>query len=122
MSQHPGNLILRFFLEVAALVVISQWGWAVGQGIWRYLLAAGLPLLAALLWGTFGVPSDRPKGTAPVPVSGKARLGLEAFLFIFAVWTLFTRGQVATGLAIFVALGLHYLWSMDRVVRLWRSE
>lgn len=121
MSQHPGNLILRFFLEFAALVVIVQWGWATGQGAWRYLLAFGLPLLFALLWFTFTVPSDRPNGRAPVPVSGRARLVLEAALFLFAVWTCFARGQGTTGLALIFALGLHYLWSADRVVRLWRG-
>jgi hypothetical protein len=63
MGYHPINLALRFLLELAALYFIGRWGWVQYDGIWRYILAIGLPLVAATIWGVFRVPDD---GGAPV--------------------------------------------------------
>jgi uncharacterized protein DUF2568 len=49
MGQNPLNLALRFFLELAALYFIGNWGWTRHTGVLRYLLAFGLPLLAAVI-------------------------------------------------------------------------
>jgi hypothetical protein len=37
------------------------------------------------------------------------------------VWTLFDRGQAATGLAMIIALLFHYILSLDRVAWLWNE-
>ena len=58
MGSHPLNLTLRFLLELAALIGFGYWGWGAAAGPLRWLLALGLPLLAAVLWGTFAVPDD----------------------------------------------------------------
>ena len=47
MGQNPINLALRFFLELAGLYCMGYWGWTRHNGVLRYLLVIGLPLLAA---------------------------------------------------------------------------
>jgi Protein of unknown function (DUF2568) len=59
-------LTLAFLSEIAALAVLAAWGWSTGSGAGRWLLAAGLPLLAAVLWGVFAAPR------APVRVPATA--------------------------------------------------
>lgn len=123
MSQHPANLILRFALEIAALVVAGQWGWQLTSSPMRFVYAIVLPLIMAAVWGVFRPYNEMGLGQkAPVPVSGRVRLTIEAVFFGFAVWTLFDRGQAATGLAILAALVLHYLLSIDRIAWLWNEE
>ena len=46
-------LTLAFLSELAALGVLAAWGWQAGSGAGRWLLAAGLPVAAAVLWGAF---------------------------------------------------------------------
>jgi len=58
MGSHPINLAIRFLLEVMALLAMGFWGWRFGEGWLRFALAAILPIIAALLWGIFAVPSD----------------------------------------------------------------
>lgn len=52
-------LTLAFLSEVAALGALGAWGWSAGSGAGRWLLAAGLPLVAALLWGGYAAPRAR---------------------------------------------------------------
>ena len=56
MGSQPINLALRFLLELAALGAVAYWGWAQHDGLESWLWASGLPLIAAVLWGTFAVP------------------------------------------------------------------
>jgi hypothetical protein len=113
MGQNPINLALRFFLELAALYFIGYWGWTQHAGVLRYLLAIGLPLLAAVIWGVFRVPGD---GGAPrVRVPGIVRLLIEVVFFGFAIWGLFDAGGTTAGW-IFGGITLfHYLISYDRI-------
>jgi hypothetical protein len=122
LAQHPANLLLRFALEVTALVGIGQWGWETFQGFPRYLAALGLPLVFALLWMTFGTPGDTSRGKPPLkPVPGRVRLSLEAFFFLFAIFCFFASGQPLLALFFSIALLLHYFWSAERVVWLIRN-
>ena len=123
MGTHPINLALRFMLEVAGLFAIGFWGWQQGDGFVSYVLAIGLPLIAAIIWGTFNVPEDPSRsGKAPVPIPGWLRLILELAFFGFAVWCLFDVGarQLAIGLAVVVLL--HYAVSYDRLSWLVRQK
>ncbi|MGZ9167053.1 MAG: YrdB family protein [Anaerolineales bacterium] len=113
MGQHPLNLGLRFFLELAALYCIGYWGWAQYDGALRYLMAFGLPFLAAVIWGTFRVPGD---GGAPrVRVSGIVRLLIEVIFFGFAVWGLFDAGATTAGWIVGALTLFHYVISYDRI-------
>jgi hypothetical protein len=117
MSQNPVNLAVRFLLELAALTALGYWGWTQHKGILRYLLAIGLPLLAATLWGTFRVPADASSnGKAPIPVAGWLRLLLEVVFFTFAAWCLFDAGAVRAGYIFSGIVLIHYLVSFDRIL------
>ena len=122
MGSHPPNLVLRFLLEIFALVAIGYWGFSQHTGIWRFIVGLGAPLLAAELWGTFAVPNDPSRsGRAPVPIPGVLRLVLEFCLFGFAAWALYAASTV---LALILA-GLtivHYALSYDRIAWLIRRQ
>jgi len=122
MSQHPGNLFLRFVLEIISLVVIGQWGWQQSDGALRYVLAFGLPALLAVVWAVFRDANDPIQvKKPPVPVSGMVRLVLELAFFVFAVWAAFSSRPSVFGWAFLAALLLHHFWSLDRLVRMLRK-
>lgn len=112
MNNHPINLALRFLLELAALVAMGYWGWTQHQGVWRLAWGVGLPLLAAVMWGTFRVPND--PGNAPVAVPGLVRLLLELIFFASAVWLLALAGRSWGAVILGLLVIIHYLVSYDR--------
>jgi hypothetical protein len=117
MSQNPLNLGLRFILELVALYAFGFWGWVQHEGFMRYLLVAGLPLLAATLWGTFRIPEDASaNGKAPVPVPGWVRLLLEIIFFSFATFCFFDAGATTAGYIFGSISLLHYIISYDRII------
>lgn len=71
----PVDAPLRGLLELAALLALGYWGWTTHAGLAAVGWAVGLPVLAAVLWGTFRVPGD--PGDAPVAVPGTLRLALD---------------------------------------------
>ena len=116
MGSNPINLALRFILELVALYTMGYWGWTQHEGGMRFLLALGLPLLAAVLWGTFAVPNDPSRsGKAPIPVKGIIRLLLELAFFALAAWFLFDAGQFLWGRILGTVVLVHYLISYDRI-------
>ena len=122
MGQNPINLAFRFLLEIGALLAVGFWGWTQHTGLLRVLLAVGLPLLAAVLWGTFRVPGDASaSGRAPVAVPGWLRLLLELVLFAAAVRALNASGASTAALIFGLAVVIHYALSYDRVLWLLRG-
>ena len=116
MSLNMINLAVRFALEIGALVAMGSWGWAQSSSWTRYPLAIGVPLLAAVLWGTFAVPDDPSRsGRAPVPVSGMVRLGLELIFFGFATWSLYRLGAKQLSVVFGGIAAAHHLLSYDRI-------
>ena len=116
MASHPVNLAVRFILELSALIAIGYWGWTTGDGWLRFGLAIGLPVIAAMLWGTFTVPDDPSRsGKAPVPVPGIVRLALELGLFAFAVWALYDTSLTGLSMILAVVVIIHYIVSYDRI-------
>jgi len=116
MGTHPVNLAVRFILEICALAVMAYWGWTQHVGWLRFVLAIGLPVLAAIMWGTFAVPNDRSRsGKAPVPVPGIVRLVLELAFFGLAVWMLYDAGATLLSLTMGVVVVVHYALSYDRM-------
>lgn len=116
MGSHPLNLGVRFLLEVAALLSMGLWGWRHGEGWLRFVFAALIPIVAAVLWGVFAVPGDPSRsGAAPIAVPVLLRLTLEAMVFGVGIWALadsgFTRSSVAFGMVVTV----HYAVSYDRI-------
>jgi hypothetical protein len=117
MGSHPINLAVRFILEVAGLLALAWMGWHYGRGLYRYLLAIGIPLLAAILWGVFAVPDDPSRsGDAVVAIPGMLRLILELAYFAAAAWSFFAVGAATVGWIYVTAVIVHYLVSIDRVL------
>ena len=112
---HPVNLAFRFVLEIAALTAIAVGGYAMSSGAWAWILAITLPLVAAVVWGTFNVPGDRSRsGEAPVSVSGGVRLIIELGVFALAV-VLVSFVAPFVALLLGIAVAIHYLLSLDRI-------
>jgi NADH:ubiquinone oxidoreductase subunit K len=114
MANNPINLGLRFLLELAALFAMGYWGWTQHEGILRVLLAIGVPLIAAALWGTFRVDNDPKK--APVKVPGLVRLLLEIVFFAVGVGLLAAANQTTAAVVFGVIALFHYVISYDRIL------
>ncbi len=112
-------LALAFVLELAGLAALSLWGWQTGSGWLRFVLAAGLPLLAAAAWGIFRVPGDVGKGLVAVP--GRVRLLLELVFYVLAVWAVFNRGYTAAGWIFAALVIIRYAASFERMMWLLRK-
>lgn len=117
MGSHPINLAVRFFLEIAGLVALGLLGWHFGKGVYRYALAIGLPLLAAVIWGTFAVPDDPSRsGDAIIQIPGIVRFLVELGFFVSAIWSLFAIGATNVAYIYGTLVIVHYLVSYDRVI------
>lgn len=94
------NLVLRFVLECALVVVAAWFGWWVGGSLFaRIALAVILPLTVALLWGRYAAPR-RPVATPPwVPVLMYLGFGALAV----AALAVMGRAPAAVALAVLVA-------------------
>jgi hypothetical protein len=123
MGSNPLNLAVRFILEMAGLVALGWWGWKQGEGVFRFMLALGIPILAAGLWGTFAVPDDPSRsGKARVPVPGIVRLVLELAFFAAATWSLVAIGPTALAWIYGIVVIIHYALSYDRILWLIRQN
>ena len=70
------NVSARFLLEVCALGALGYWGFRTAdQGLLKLVLGIGAPLIAAVLWATFGAPAAQAK------VSGVLHVALEVVIF-----------------------------------------
>lgn len=114
MAENPLNLALRFGLEIAALVAYGLWGWSASTGPLRFVLAAGVPLLVAVLWGAFVSPR------ASVPAPGVAVLAIELAIFGGAVAALYISGRPTAAIVLGVLVALHELLSYDRIAMMIR--
>jgi len=116
MGSHPLNLALRFILELVALASLGYWGWQQYDGVSQWLFCIGLPLIAAVVWGTFAVPDDPSRsGHAPIPTAGWLRLILELLVFASATLALWFSGQQPIAIGLAVVTVLHYMASYDRI-------
>ena len=117
MGSHPINLAIRFVLEIAGLVALGWMGWHYGKGIFRYVLAIGIPLVAAALWGIFAVPDDPSRsGEAVVQIPGTIRLLLELAFFVASTWSLYATGATTICWIYGIVVFVHYVVSYDRVL------
>ena len=117
MGSHPINLAIRFLLEMSALVSVGMWGWKHSDGWLRYVLAIGIPIILAAIWGTFAVPNDPSRsGAALIVTPGVIRFAIELGFFAFATWTLYDTGFNKASLAFGIIVVLHYILSYDRII------
>lgn len=117
MGSHPLNLIIRFLLEISALISVGMWGWKQSDGWLRFVLSIGLPVMLAVIWGTFAVPNDPSRsGAAPIVTPGIIRLAIELGFFAFATWSLYDIGLDKVSLALGITVIIHYIISYDRII------
>ncbi len=110
------NLALRFVLELVALVGLGAAAWNSTSGSMRWVVAVGVPVVAATIWGVFNVLDDPSRsGRAPVEVAGWIRLLIEVIVFGAGAFALGSAygAPVAVAFAFFVLA--HYLVSWSRV-------
>ncbi len=123
MSQNALNLALRFILELGILFAFGYWGWTRDIGAWRYLVAIVLPVVAAILGGTFRWPHETAGSSrAPVPIPGSLRLLMEVVLFALAIWGLYDAGATLAAVIFGLVTLLHYAISYDRVLAMIRPR
>jgi hypothetical protein len=93
----PGwQLALRFGLEVASLLSIGAWIRHRANGPLGWILTLGIPVAIMLAWATFAVKGDPSRsGSAPVPVPGVIRLGIEVAVFVCGAAALIFQEEVA---------------------------
>jgi hypothetical protein len=114
--MRPFNLVARFLLEIAALVALGNWGYGMVAGGLRFVLAAGIPIIAAAVWGIFAVKEDPSRsGDAPVPVSGPVRLLIELAFFGLAAYAMVAAGMQTLALLFAAAVMIHYFASHTRI-------
>jgi hypothetical protein len=107
------NQLLRFALEMVALVGLGAFGWSLTRHPTRWLLAITFPLVAAVAWATFRVTGD--PGPAPVAVAGWLRLAIElSVLGGGALGLAHSFGRWA-GLGVAAATILHYATTLERL-------
>jgi len=103
------NLAVAFLLELCMLAAVAVWGFKT-QDSWlmKILLGIGLPVLIAVLWGTFLAPK------ATRPLSGASFLTLELILFSTGAFALFASGKPTLGwvytITLIVNKTLLFLW------------
>lgn len=103
------NLAVRFLLEICVLAAAGHWGFKTGSGWFlKILLGIGMPLLIAIIWGTFGAPK------ANMQLHGLMLLVLEIIVFGSGVAALFAMKNysLAWGFAAIVIVNriLMHVW------------
>ena len=116
MHMNPINLMLRFILEISALISAGLWGWNYSEDLLRYILVVTIPAMLVIVWGVFNVPNDPSRsGNAPVVVSGIVRLGIECTIFAIAIWSLYSTGNTKLALIFAATVFAHYVFSYKRI-------
>jgi len=116
MEGKAWNSGIRLSIELFSLGVMGVWGWRQAAGVWSYVLAGGIPLAAAVLWGLFAVPGDPSRsGQASLPVPGWVRLILEGIIFGAPVVMAWDLGASLTALILLALLIGHYLFDLERI-------
>ena len=116
MGKHPINLAVRFLLELVALYAIGIWGWEQTESWHRIILAFGIPIIFAAVWGIFAVPNDPSRsGKTVVAVPGIIRPAIELAFFAFAVWSLYDMGYLSLYWILGLIVIVHYIISYDRI-------
>ncbi len=116
------NDALRFILELWTLVAYGYWGLNQSFGLFNYVLMILLPIIVAVLWGTFAVPNDPSRsGKAPVPVPGAVRLLLEILILGVAFLIMLASDLFYISWIFITLVIIHYILAHERIKWLFRK-
>ncbi len=117
------NSFLRFLLELAALISFGLWAWSQNTGPKQYLLAIGIPVFVAAIWGIFAVKNDPSRsGKTVVPTPGPIRFLFEILVFGSASVILFLLTYKIQALVFSGFVVLHYTLAYERVRWLFQQK
>jgi hypothetical protein len=112
----PAQLVLRFALELGALVAIGAGAGRLAPPDLAIVAWVGAIALVAVVWGTFAVRGDPTRsGKAPVPVPGAVRLLLELAVFGAGAASLALQGRWVLCGGFVVLLVVHHLGTVPRL-------
>jgi hypothetical protein len=119
----PWLLGIRFGLEIGSLIALGAWARrAAGHGVAGWAAAIALPIVVAVVWGTFAVPGDPSRsGRAAVRVSGWLRLMIEMAVFVAGAAALVALGWWRWFDAFVAALVVQHAGTMKRLQWLLRQ-
>lgn len=86
-----GNDVVRFALELAALVSFAICGWSIATGPLRWVAAGAAPLCAVAIWGRWMAPRSAHQLGDPL------RLVAEVLFFLAAFGGLIAVGRSVAG-------------------------
>lgn len=104
------NDILAFVIEIASLVLVTNWAFSIPVHRWQKFLLAGVALLVfVVVWALFFAP------TARYPLKGPMRWILE-FIVLFFPFLRFHRGRMWFSVlaGVFIAVNLIIQSNMGR--------
>jgi hypothetical protein len=92
------NLLLRFLLELAAIVAVAYWGYHAVSGPVRLVLAVAAPIALIVFWAVVVAPG------ASNPIPGTTRMLIGSAVLLLAAGALYLAGQrpPALGMAVLV--------------------
>ncbi|MCW5696770.1 MAG: YrdB family protein [Bauldia sp.] len=111
------NYVLRFGLEVAALVAAAVWGFTLDAStLVRILAGVGVPVALGALWAVFRIPNDG--GRPVIEVAPRIRLLVEAVVLGVATALLFASGRQTWGIVFAALIVIHYAIGWRRTAAL----
>ncbi|MGG7219586.1 YrdB family protein [Bacillus sp. ATD] len=113
---NQANLLLRFILEMTALISIGVFAWLSFNGYFKYVFTLVLPIAVMIVWSVFAVPHDPSRsGQTVIPVNGITRLVIELLIFAMAVAALYFSHLKPVGIIFLCLIILHYIISAERI-------
>lgn len=111
------NLLLRFALEIVALISIGVFAWTHFNfnGYLKYVVTLVLPIVVMIIWSVFAVSNDPSRnGQTVIAVNGVTRLVIEFMIFIMAVAALYFSNLKTVSIIFLCLIILHYIFSVER--------
>ncbi|MCK8098918.1 hypothetical protein C7B63_02245 [Bacillus halotolerans] len=112
------NLLLRFALEIVALISIGVFAWTHFNfnGYLKYVVTLVLLIVVMIIWSVFAVSNDPSRnGQTVIAVNGVTRLVIEFMIFIMAVAALYFSNLKTVSIIFLCLIILHYIFSVERI-------
>ncbi len=93
-------LSIRFLLELGALGAVAAWGFHIGDGAWRPILALAVPAAFALAWAVLAAP----KADNPLTPGQRELIGSGLLLAASGALALTGRTELAMAFAALIVL------------------